>query len=160
MLLTQTHYRDVVQLAALWELTSRAAPGAEADAGAEDVTFSAEDIWPAAGSAPAADESAPAPLPPPKPQAEVEAEFRELLEEKGVRTLWVLPPQLCGIVRVRHACSLPSQHSGRCLWEITLCAAYMHCSSQNMPSCLMWFARHVCSRSPAASLEKAVGTSR
>lgn len=100
-------HRDVVQLAALWEFTSCAAPGAEADPGAEDVTFSAEDIWPAAGSAPAA-ESAPAPLPPPRPQAEVEAEFRELLEEKGVRTLWVLPPQVCGIGRVRHACSLPA----------------------------------------------------
>ena len=60
--------------------------GAGGDALGEDVTFTAEDIRPAAAAAPAAEEAAPAPLPPPKPQAEVEAEFRELLEEKGVRT--------------------------------------------------------------------------
>lgn len=61
--------------------------GAGADALGEDVTFTAEDIRPAAAAAPAAEEAAPAPLPPPKPQAEVEAEFRELLEEKGVRSV-------------------------------------------------------------------------
>ncbi|KAK9822389.1 hypothetical protein WJX81_007697 [Elliptochloris bilobata] len=72
--------------AALLVHGSAAANGAgdRADAGAEDVTFTAEDIWPAALAPRAADEAAPAPLPPPKPQAEVEAEFRELLEEKGV----------------------------------------------------------------------------
>lgn len=49
------------------------------------MTFTAEDIRPAAAAALLVEEAAPAPLPPPKPQAEVEAEFRELLEEKGVR---------------------------------------------------------------------------
>lgn len=49
------------------------------------MTFTAEDIRPAALGAPVVDAEAAAPLPPPKPQAEVEAEFRELLEETGVR---------------------------------------------------------------------------
>jgi len=65
---------------------ARARAGAAPGAAGEDVTFTADDIRPpAAAAAPADDDDAPAPLPPPKSQAEVEADFRELLEEKGVR---------------------------------------------------------------------------